>query len=293
MNEKLESCLSDHGFYGTEDVYKATVTAIETILTVLPDRDRWCVEFGAWDGMHGSNTRDLIVNQGFSAVLIEADEAKFHQLQRNYAGKAGVTTLRQFVGFQSDDGLDAILNKTEIPIHFDFCCIDIDGNDYHVWKAMTQYQPKVLCIEFNPTVPPEVNFVQAADFEVNHGSSLAAIIQLGKLKGYELISVIGVNAFFVPSAYFPLFEIADNSILALWTKRDCVTYFFSGYDGQIFLRGCKKLPWHENLPIEESRVQALPAALRKYPYNRRRRIIYTCLTNPAAAIRIIWGRMTR
>jgi hypothetical protein len=37
---------------------------------------------------------------------------------------------------------------------FDFLSIDIDGNDYHAWHAIKNYQPKILMIEFNPTIPP-------------------------------------------------------------------------------------------------------------------------------------------
>jgi hypothetical protein len=218
---------------------------------------------------------------------------RFRDLERNYAGRPGVTTLNRFVGFDATDGLDAILEKTGMPRDFDFCCIDIDGNDYHTWNAFTLYQPKLVCIEFNPTIPPEVSFVQAADPAVNHGCSLTALVDLARRKDYELVSVIGVNAFFVDKNYYPLFGITDNSISALWTKRDCITYLFSGYDGRIFLRGCQKLPWHEKFPMDESRMQALPPFVRRYPYNRRRHTIYTCLTNPFACFRVIRNHLRK
>ena len=50
------------------------------ILETLPERDLWCVEFGAWDGRHLSNTCNLIENRGYSAVLIEADAKRFRDL---------------------------------------------------------------------------------------------------------------------------------------------------------------------------------------------------------------------
>nr|VFK56242.1 MAG: hypothetical protein BECKTUN1418F_GA0071002_10832 [Candidatus Kentron sp. TUN]VFK61659.1 MAG: hypothetical protein BECKTUN1418D_GA0071000_115613 [Candidatus Kentron sp. TUN]VFK62495.1 MAG: hypothetical protein BECKTUN1418E_GA0071001_10812 [Candidatus Kentron sp. TUN] len=46
---------------------------IEKILDIIPRNDKWCVEFGAWDGSFLSNTRHLIEHKGFSAVLIEAE----------------------------------------------------------------------------------------------------------------------------------------------------------------------------------------------------------------------------
>ena len=156
---------------------------IEEILKILPKNDKWCVEFGAWDGQYLSNTRNLIESQDYAAVLIEGSKTKFKELEKNYAKNPKVITLNQFVGFEKKDNLDQILTKTSIPIDFDFLSIDIDGNDYYVWKTMVKYQPKAVCIEFNPTIPTEVKFIQKADNSVNQGSSLLSLVELGKEKG--------------------------------------------------------------------------------------------------------------
>lgn len=240
---------------------------IEKMLEILPHRDYWCVEFGALDGMSLSNTRNLIEKNGYSAVLIEGSKSRFRDLRTNYSGNSKVVAINQLVGYATDDNLDHILGGTRIPEHFDFLSIDIDGNDYHVWKAMSRFSPKVICIEFNQTIPNEVDFVQAADPGVNQGSSLSAIVRLGKEKGYELVSVCGVNAFLVKSKYFPLFEIENNSIGSLRVDYSSITHFFIGYDGTIFLRGQSTMPWHCRMPLAESKVQILPRFLRKFPEN--------------------------
>ena len=41
--------------------------------------EKWCVEFGAWDGKHYSNTFHL-VEQGWNAVYIEGDIEKYSDL---------------------------------------------------------------------------------------------------------------------------------------------------------------------------------------------------------------------
>ena len=46
---------------------------IAKILSLLPETDGWCVEFGAWDGIHLSNVRKLILEKRYRAVLIEGD----------------------------------------------------------------------------------------------------------------------------------------------------------------------------------------------------------------------------
>jgi hypothetical protein len=248
---------------------------IEKILEVLPQNDKWCVEFGASDGLQWSNTRNLIENKNFSAVLIEGNKTKFKKLERNYSQNTRVTTINRFVGFGEEDGLDQILEETPLPIDFDLLSIDIDGNDYHVWKAISRYKPKVICIEFNQTIPTHIRFIQPADPSVSQGSSLLSLIELGKEKGYELVSVLFANALFVRSENYPLFQIESNSPEVLRTDLSAITYLFSGYDGRVFLHGDRKLPWHD-IDLKESKVQHLPRFLRRFPgnYTKLHKIVF-------------------
>lgn len=294
MNSTVPSPLRDFGFYSQmaqADGVTVTATAIEFVLDRLPERNRWCVEFGAWDGLVGSTSRRLILERDYSAVLIEGNHERFAELQKNYAGQARVIPRNQFVGFTEADGLDAILAGTPAPADFDFLTVDIDGNDYHVWNAVVKYRPKLVMIEFNPTIPPEVSFIQPASPAVNQGSSLTALAALGKRKKYELVAVLGVNAFFVTAELFPQFGLTDNRVETLWTERDCVTYFFTGYDGQVFLRGCRKLPWQEGTPFHEAQVQVLPGFLRRYPWTSRHRRWHNALTRPGNFLIKVFRRL--
>lgn len=242
---------------------------IEKILEMLPQTDKWCAEFGAWDGLYLTNTRNLIETKEYSAVLIEADKNKFRDLQRSYPQRNDVITINQFVGFTEEDGLDAILGSTPIPCDFDLLSIDIDGNDYYVWSAISKYRPKVVVIEFNPTIPTHIRFVQPADPSINQGSSLLPLVELGKKKGYELVSVSSFNAFFVRQEYYERFHIESNAPETLRTNLDTITYLFTGFDGKIFLHGRCRLPWH-GIDFKESKVQQLPAFLQTYPGNYSR-----------------------
>lgn len=239
---------------------------IEKILELIPTKDKWCVEFGAWDGLFSSNTRYLIESKGYSAVLIEADEAKCADLRRNYSQQKNVVPINSFVGFEKHDNLDIILSATTIPADFDLLSIDIDGNDYHVWKSFSKYRPKVVVVEFNPTIPTHVRFVQSADTSINQGASLLSLVELGKEKGYELVAVLPFNALFVRREYYPLFGLISNAPEVLRTNLDYITYLFSGFDGKIFLRGGCRLLWH-GIDLNEARVQQLPGFLQKYPHN--------------------------
>ena len=235
---------------------------IEKVLDVIGVNDNCCVEFGSWDGKLCSNTFHLITEKGYSAVLIEGNPKRYKDLLNTYSDNDKVNAINTFVGFDKKYCLDSILKETAIPTDFDLLSIDIDGNDYHVWEAMQDYKPKVVLIEFNPTIPKTVEFVQPADRRLCQGSSLASITKLAKSKGYELICTTKTNAIFVDSQYFRLFGIKDNSVEKMMTDESLITHIFCGYDGTVFLRGCGMMPW-QSIAYKETRVQQLPKWARK------------------------------
>jgi hypothetical protein len=237
---------------------------VQKILEVLGTTEKWCVEFGAWDGEHLSNTYNLIANHGFSAVLIEGSASRYRVLVDRFRDNQKVMPVNAFVGFTANDELDKILASTPIPLDFDVLSIDIDGNDYHVWKAVNRYRPKLVVIEFNPTIPSAVEFVQPADLAVNQGASMLSMSLLAKQKGYELVAATDYNCFFVAKEYFGLFGIEDNSVQAIRPDEKLVTYIFNGFDGTVFIRGYGKLEWH-GLPYNESRLQHVPRLFRRFP----------------------------
>lgn len=259
-----------------KDIYsqKGEDGVIEKALEIIPDKKFWCVEFGAYDGIFYSNTRNLIENHGYSAYLIEADRKKFQELTRNYDSFDSVICKQAYVGFSEEDNLDHLLKETGVPDDFDFLSIDIDGNDYHVWQSITKYVPKMVCVEFNPTIPVGLDFVQSPDPAVIQGAGLSSMVELGKSKGYELVAALRFNAFFVKEEYFPLFKIKDNSPEILW-KDDRVTYSFSDMRGHVHLEGCKKLPWHR-LNLSEEDFQVLPGFLQDFPpeYNFLQKFVF-------------------
>jgi hypothetical protein len=253
---------------------------IAKILETIPETDRWCVEFGAWDGKYLSNACRLIEEKDYNAILIEGDAAKFSVLKSNYTKNDKVFPVNAFVGYQKKDGLDTILPSYDIPRNFDFLSIDIDGNDYHVWKAIKKYRPKVVCVEFNPTIPSEVFFVQSAKPNVSQGCSILALDKLSREKGYELVCVLRYNAFFVDQLYFPKFRISNNAPHVLRKDLSFVTWIFTGYDGSIHLAGCQQLPWHR-MNLYEQKMQLLPQFLQHYPdnYSKSQKILFKIFKN--------------
>ena len=241
---------------------------ISAALDLLPDKNGWCIEFGACDGRLHSNTYNLITSRDYRGVLIEPDKERFRDLQSTH-GSGKHILLNASVGFTETDSLDALL-PAEVPKEPDLLSIDIDGNDYHAWAAIKSFRPKLLLIEFNPTIATGTRFVQEQRNGINQGSSAASLVELGRAKGYELIAITRINLLFVDSAYYPLFHIPDNSLEVMRTDESDVPHIFVGYDGKVFLSerggfGSISLLWHPPLTLRESTVQGLPRYLRTFP----------------------------
>ncbi len=216
---------------------------LEKIFDVIGEQNQWCVEFGAYDGKLHSNTYTLVADRGWDGVLIEGDSDRYDEMVRNFEGNTRAHMLRALVGFDPDkDSLDHILSNTAIPDNPDLVSIDIDGNDWHIWYSLQNYRPRVVIIEFNPTVPNDVMFVQSRDPGESQGCSLRALIALGKAKGYELVCVTNFNGIFVIEDEFEKLGIEDNSIGAMYRPL-MDGRIFHGYDSKIFTVGMDHLNW--------------------------------------------------
>lgn len=242
---------------------------ISAALDLLPGKNGWCIEFGAWDGRLHSNTYNLILARGYRAVLIEPDAIRFRELQASFG--SGNILLNKFVGFTGKDSLDTLI-PDNVPRDVDLLSIDIDGNDYHCWRAVKHLRPKLVVIEFNATIATPVRFVQDANPRINQGSSAASLVDLAREKGYELIAVTRMNLLFVDSAFYPLFGIPDNSLEILREDDSDVPHVFVGYDGKVFLwergaLGSISLLWHYPLRLQGTSAQRLPRILQTYPWN--------------------------
>jgi hypothetical protein len=237
---------------------------IEEIFTIIGEESRWAVELGALNGTHDSNVWSLVKEKDWSAVLIEADPTYFEKLKKEYADKSKAVCINAFVSFEGKDSLDALFARTQMPKSFDLFSLDIDGNEYHLWDSLTEYRPRVMVIEFNPSIPNSVSFTQSRDMNIFQGASLRAFVELGKKKGYELVAANDTNAFFVLAELFPKFLMDNSELDAVHTDHSYETIFFQLYDGTLKLVGNTNLIWH-NIPIDEKRIQILPKGKRHYP----------------------------
>ena len=232
------------------------------VLEHLPDCPRYFVEFGGWDGLHLSNCAAL-AEQGWAGCFIEGEPDRARDAVRNYANVPAVTVMTAFVTPTGERSLDRLLRDTRCPRDFGVLSIDIDGNDYHVWSALSDYRPLVCIVEFNPTIPVQVDFVQEMDPGVHQGCSLAALHRLAGEKGYVLAGATELNAVFVRADAATAAGLPGYAPVQVKTTT-FETQVFHGYDGSVHVAGYRELVWH-GVPIRAESWQLLPAELRRFP----------------------------
>jgi len=226
-------------------------------------RAKWCVEFGAWDGVHLSNTCNLIENHGFRAVMIEAGRKRFRQLCRNWPGEE-VIKINRFVTLDGADRLDAILGETALPADFDLLSIDIDGCDYHVWESLQDYRPKLVIVEYNSTLPVDIPYVQPPDFSIRRGNGVKALDNLARHKGYTTVCLNGPNLIAVRDDLLERVPDVPPPAIEDMADPEQRRFVFVGYDGRV-LSNFDELPvnWHPTRIFMDD-LQVLPAFLRKH-----------------------------
>lgn len=136
------------------------------------------VEFGGADGFYCSNTANL--NGQTKKYYYDIDP------KADFVKKAEVTPE----------------NINDLPI-CDLISIDIDNNDYHVWKSMTQ-KPAIVVIEINSGYDTSKWIIPG-----NEGTSYLPMVSLGVKKGYFLVCHTG-NLVFVDMKYKGLFPEIDG-----------------------------------------------------------------------------------
>lgn len=218
---------------------------IEAIFNIIKPFSWVCVEFGAGDGLDCSNVARLWMHHGWKAHLIEGNPEIHEILEQNTVNKL-VRTQCVFVEPTGKTAIDVLLK--DVP-DIDFMVIDIDGNDHLIWEHM-QKRPRVLCVEFNPTVPPHISLKQMyTEARMAFGASLKALIELGEEKGYTFLCATHCNAFFVVDEESESFQQFPRT----FPGPEEYTYLVTDFNGNVLAVG-KPAPWglhldHVSVPL--------------------------------------------
>jgi hypothetical protein len=160
---------------------------IQYLLRQLDFPHHTFIEFGVADYLE-SNTRFLLMHDNWSGFVIDSSPANIQKLQRSYF--FWQYDLQARAAFCDRDNINALLQEPGFDPEVGILHIDIDGNDYWVWQAISVISPIVAIVEYNSvfgsdraiTIPYDPDFDRTTAHHSNFyfGASLAALYQLGK-----------------------------------------------------------------------------------------------------------------
>ncbi|MBL4889540.1 MAG: hypothetical protein JKX97_05920 [Candidatus Lindowbacteria bacterium] len=176
---------------------------IEEIFKRIGTTNRHFVDIGVHIGLHG-NTAYLLLDNWYGAWF-EGDPQKCSTATSKFKSVIDEGRLSICNAFITAENVTDLLSSASIPKEPDLLSIDIDGNDYWIWKSIEDYRPRVVVIEYNPVFRSSTKWVMKYNpfhnwiGTIYGGASLKSLELLGKSKGYSLVGCTfdGVNAYFV------------------------------------------------------------------------------------------------
>jgi hypothetical protein len=195
------------------------------LAAVLEIEHKIFVDIGSSSGIN-SNCANLALNLGWHGLFIDGDENAI-QHGKEFYSKHPDTELYPPIfqsAFITAENINQLVGDSGFNGPVGVVSIDIDGNDYWVWKALETISPSIVVIEThsefgldNIVVPYNPEYFYPGKHPQYHGASPVAMVNLGKRKGYRLVGAnrFGFNLFFVRNDVFPerVPEVQVESIL--------------------------------------------------------------------------------
>lgn len=167
--------------------------------------DKYAVEFGGGEGL-AKLTVQRLVNDGWNALLIEADEESHKSLSADTKDFEHVKVLKQYIDPIGTFTLENTLKEHNFPTP-DVLVIDVDSDDYYLLASCANVKARILCVEhhdtFDPAVSKTESFVPDGDVigklvgRFNSQANLVAIEELAVSMGYKRVWHGRVNSIFV------------------------------------------------------------------------------------------------
>ncbi|KAJ3300883.1 hypothetical protein HDU76_005980, partial [Blyttiomyces sp. JEL0837] len=191
---------------------------IEYIFDNIGVTDKFYVEFGT-ETCAECTTRHLWDMYGWNGVLMDG------------TGKTGDSRVI-YNHFMTAENIVGLLKQHDVPQVFDFLCLDIDLNEYHIARAVLEggFRPNVLILEVNRNFGPTDSFAIKYNPKTywqggpKFGQSPLAATRLATKHGYLPLYYDnnGVNMFFIHTDRMKMFlnektgfEFSDEEVSLL------------------------------------------------------------------------------
>lgn len=232
---------------------------IQYLVNYLDIDNKTFIEFGVEDYLE-SNTRFLLINDNWSGLIMDGSESHISKIKNDEMyWKHDLIAKSSFI---TAENINQLIAEEEINGRIGLLHIDIDGNDYWIWKALKVVEPIIMIIEFNSvfgferaiTIPYKNDFIRTSEHFSNlyAGSSILSLCDLAEDKGYAFIGCnsAGNNAYFVKNEFL-------KDMKPLTAKEGYVESKFResrSEDGKLsYLRSEKRVEIIKGLPVYNTR----------------------------------------
>ena len=179
---------------------------IQYLINKIDIPNKTFIEFGV-ENYKESNTRFLLINNKWHGLVIDGSKDNIDFVKRDPISLTNHLFSKE--SFITKENINSIIEKEFLQKGYDselgILSVDIDGNDYWVWKEINVVKPIITILEYNAvygdekpwTVPYRPDFVW--DRSPYWGASLKAHCEISEKKGYYFIGCNsnGNNAYFV------------------------------------------------------------------------------------------------
>jgi len=179
---------------------------IQFLTNKIDISNQYFVEFGV-ENYAEATTRFLLINNNWDGLVMDGSAANVDFIKNDAIYmKFGLTAKHAFI---TSENINILLDEENVPNRIGIFHIDIDGNDYWIWKNLKRVVADIVIVEYNSvfgstrsiTVPYQDNFnrTKAHYSNLYYGASLSALCDLAKEKGYTFVGCnsAGNNAYFV------------------------------------------------------------------------------------------------
>lgn len=165
------------------------------LFSLIGMTNRTFIEFGSDDGVN-SNSANLYFHHDFNGLFMDGNPKSisrgryFFNRHRNLTGRSPLFKNAMITA----ENINELIKESGLQGEIGLLSIDIDGNDYWIWKALDVVQPQVVIIETHNEfglndiiVPYDPHYFYPGVHPDYHGASPVAMTKLAEKKGYRLV----------------------------------------------------------------------------------------------------------
>ena len=119
---------------------------IDFLVKKIDLKTRTFVEFGVED-YEESNTKFLLEAKNWKGLVFDSSQKFIDTIKKkDFYWRNNLIAVKAFITVEN---IDNLIKKNFLHKEVGLMSIDIDGNDYWVWKAIESYKPAIVIVEYN------------------------------------------------------------------------------------------------------------------------------------------------